>query len=545
MSPGNDEDRELRAALEVADRFFKEHAPDAPSTQYLTTRGIPVEQVRKYGLGYAPAESKTFMDRMGLAFGAGSMPIAKRAGLVGEKEGRNYPHFRNRITFPIRDVDGTLVGFGSRRLDAGRAKYLNTPETALFKKSKILYGLHEALQGSGGRPSTILVVEGYLDVVSLSGVGIDYAVSPMGVALTRDHVTLLLRHTDDVSICFDGDPAGWRGAYHALPALLACLRGHQRARFMFLPDGEDPDSMARKYGGSGDVASVLAGAETLTVGQMVVCAIERDLLPPIERTTHTETSVAAVADAASSRQSVRSGRRRDLRPTRSIGVEMARESIEARAAFLVAAKRYLAMIRDPDIYLLVAQTIGAHIGVEPYRVMDYAGSLAARAAGVNAAGEAFAEDLGQLVRVTQDALAAVLRGMEGLHQIALDSAAPGVTWDAEYEGSPVLLREMLRAVLARPSVPRIEAIRRDAYFQARPEVLALLEDISASPSLSVDVPLSEGLDLLERVRQQAFEVRWQDLNARLFTPDGAIADEAALAEWQAMINQRTQARPAF
>lgn len=482
--------RAIQEALGVANAFFGGQLQGSPGASYLCARGIHQEQVRKYDLGYAPAKSHALMAVLNDAFGEGAIPAARRAGLLSEKERRCYPLFRDRIIFPIRDHHGVLVGFGSRRINAGPAKYMNTPETAVFKKSRILYGLYEALRACGGKIPSILVVEGYLDVISLSGAGIGCAVSPMGVALTRDHVELMLRYTSEVNLCFDGDAAGWRGASRALPAFMATLKCERRAYFTILPEGEDPDSLTRK---TPDPSTIFDCAETLTIGQMLVRVVELEISRP------------------------------DVEPNTWL------HSIEGRAAFLIAAKRYMAMTKDPDIYLLAAQSIGRRIGIETYRILDYMGSTPSPE-------DLITDEVRKLAHLTHEVFARLIRGSVSISEFDVGT----------YDDLPALLREALRALAShelehRAESSRVEpiaALRSDHYFQRHPDALELLEDIAASPSLPSTAPLEEVLSLVDQVRDQAFEVRWQDLSARILDPE----DEAALSEWQAMISKRAQPR---
>ncbi|TPW18783.1 MAG: DNA primase, partial [Halothiobacillaceae bacterium] len=175
------------------------------------------------------------------------------AGLIVSREEKTahfYDRFRNRIIFPIRDTRGRVIGFGGRVIDnSDTPKYLNSPESALFHKGRELYGLYEAKKALR-HCERLLVVEGYMDVVMLAQHGIHYAVATLGTAATPQHVEKLFRSTTEVIFCFDGDNAGrtaaWRAMQHTLPA----MREGRQARFMFLPDGEDPDSLVQKLGAS-------------------------------------------------------------------------------------------------------------------------------------------------------------------------------------------------------------------------------------------------------------------------------------------------------
>lgn len=229
----------------AAARFFREqlrHA--AAAVAYLKRRGVSGEIALRYGVGYAPD------DWQGLraAFPDYDSPTLLEAGLVIENEaGRRYDRFRNRIIFPIQDRRGRVIGFGGRVLDAGEPKYLNSPETPLFEKGRELYGLTQA-QKPIRDDGYALVVEGYMDVVALAQFGIGNAVATLGTATTPHHIHALLRHTERIVFCFDGDAAGRKAARRALESALEALRDDVTLAFLFLPEQHDPDSYVRAEG---------------------------------------------------------------------------------------------------------------------------------------------------------------------------------------------------------------------------------------------------------------------------------------------------------
>lgn len=167
--------------------------------------------------------------------------------LVTNDQGRSYDRFRERVMFPIRDKRGRVIGFGGRVLGNDTPKYLNSPETDIFHKGRQLYGLYEAQQDNA-EPNRLLVVEGYMDVVALAQYGINYAVASLGTSTTADHIQLLFRATNNVICCYDGDRAGRDAAWRALETALPYMTDGRQLRFMFLPDGEDPDTLVRKEG---------------------------------------------------------------------------------------------------------------------------------------------------------------------------------------------------------------------------------------------------------------------------------------------------------
>ena len=216
---------------------------DARAQAYLSQRGLSPEIIEHYGLGYSPD---------------GWQPLAQifqpypntaliESGMVIEKDGKHYDRFRDRIMFPIRNPRGQVIGFGGRVLDKGEPKYLNSPETVLFDKGRNLYGLHEgrAAIKEAGR---ILVVEGYMDVVALAQFGLGYSVAALGTATTADHIKLLMRQTDSIYFCFDGDRAGRKAAWRALENALPQLKDDKSLHFLFLPEAHDPDSYIRAHG---------------------------------------------------------------------------------------------------------------------------------------------------------------------------------------------------------------------------------------------------------------------------------------------------------
>jgi len=216
----------------------------AGAIDYLKKRGLSGEIAARFGIGYAPAGGQNlasvFPD-----YNAKSLLVA---GLVGENdEGGRYDRFRDRVMFPILNQRMTVIGFGGRVLGEGKPKYLNSPETPLFEKGRELYGLPQARHAIREK-GCALVVEGYMDVVALAQHGVEYAVATLGTATTPEHVRKLLRQTDNVVFCFDGDEAGRKAAWRALENSLSQVADDKSLKFLFLPQGEDPDSYIRAQG---------------------------------------------------------------------------------------------------------------------------------------------------------------------------------------------------------------------------------------------------------------------------------------------------------
>ena len=241
----SEDGEDLNAVMLTAAQFYRGALKDAPQAiDYLKKRGLSGDIAKKFGVGYAP-EGWQNLER---AFANYQSSALTAAGLVKQnEEGRRYDIFRDRIMFPIVDVRGNVIGFGGRVLGAGEPKYLNSPETPLFEKGRELYGLYQARRAirDAGR---VIVVEGYMDVVALAQHGVEYAVATLGTATTPMHVQKLLRQTDEIVYCFDGDNAGRRAAWRALENSLGQLADGKQVRFLFLPQGEDPDSYVRQHG---------------------------------------------------------------------------------------------------------------------------------------------------------------------------------------------------------------------------------------------------------------------------------------------------------
>lgn len=249
----NQQERHQRQSLyELMDKlsgFYKQalQAQTASDARhYLQQRGLSEAIINYFAIGFAPPGWDNVYKRFGRsAEDRASLNDADM--LVVNDNGRTYDRFRDRIIFPIRDKRGRVIAFGGRILGEGQPKYLNSPETDIFHKGRQLYGLYEAQQ-QHPELSRLLVVEGYMDVVALAQFGINYAVASLGTATTAEHIQLLYRATDRVICCYDGDRAGREAAWRALENALPYLTDGRQLRFMFLPDGEDPDTLVRKIG---------------------------------------------------------------------------------------------------------------------------------------------------------------------------------------------------------------------------------------------------------------------------------------------------------
>ncbi|HEU0152737.1 MAG TPA: DNA primase [Arenimonas sp.] len=245
------ESRDLYLALEAAAKFFVQQlAGSAKARDYLARRGVDAENQARFGIGYAPDGFNGLKDALGTD--ERRLALLDKTGMLSRSDsGRVYDKFRDRVMFPIHDRRGRVIAFGGRVLDKEDGpKYLNSPETALFHKGRELYGLWQVRQAHSKIPQ-LVVVEGYMDVVALFQYGVNTAVATLGTATTPDHAELLFRNAADVYFCFDGDRAGRGAAWKALESVLPRMRDGRQAFFLFLPDGEDPDSIVRKEGASG------------------------------------------------------------------------------------------------------------------------------------------------------------------------------------------------------------------------------------------------------------------------------------------------------
>ncbi|MDE1325778.1 DNA primase [Vibrio aestuarianus] len=245
----SEEKRTLYDLMGSIAQFYRNQlkvAANRHAIDYLKDRGLSGEIVQKFGIGFIADEWDLVRKNFGQQRDAQEM-LVTGGMLIENDKGNRYDRFRGRVMFPIRDRRGRVIGFGGRVIGDGTPKYLNSPETPIFHKGKELYGLYEVMQAYR-EPPQILVVEGYMDVVALAQYGVDYSVASLGTSTTGDHIQLLFRQTNTVVCCYDGDRAGREAAWRALENALQYLKTGNTLKFLFLPDGEDPDSYVRKYG---------------------------------------------------------------------------------------------------------------------------------------------------------------------------------------------------------------------------------------------------------------------------------------------------------
>ncbi len=318
-------------------RQLKEH-PGA--VDYLKGRGIDGATAQRFGIGYAPDGWSVLLDRHGTSEEKIDRLLA--AGLVIRKDnGGHYDRFRDRLMFPIRDARGRAIAFGGRTLGDGEPKYLNSPETVLFHKGRELYGLWEARQALRSI-DRLVVVEGYMDVVALARNGIDFAVATLGTATTPEHLNRLFRLTDDIAFCFDGDRAGKKAAWRAMETTLPHIREGRQVRFVFLPEGEDPDTFVSEKGADAFIAE-------LDRGLMLSDYIIRELAGEVDLST-----------------------------------------VDGKARFAEQARPLLGKVGAGVYRDLLLQSLAETVGLPPDRLEANLGAAAARAPGAGRRPSAFA-----------------------------------------------------------------------------------------------------------------------------------------------------------
>lgn len=249
---------ELFSLMDAVARHWQSCLKETPeAVEYLKNRGIDGSTAKRFGIGFAPDGWSNVLDKFGQSEEATDRLLA--TGLVIRKDsGKHYDRFRDRIMFPIRDARGRTIGFGGRTMGDGEPKYLNSPETVLFHKGRELYGMYEARQALR-HIDRLVVVEGYMDTIALARNGIDYVVATLGTATTSEHLNHLFRLTENVYFSFDGDRAGTKAAWRALENALPQIREGRQIRFVFLPEGQDPDSYVNENGAEAFVQLLEAG----------------------------------------------------------------------------------------------------------------------------------------------------------------------------------------------------------------------------------------------------------------------------------------------
>lgn len=267
---------DIYSELEKASKFYRaELRKHQPAIDYLKNRGLTGQIAKEFDLGYAPDEWDSLIKLCG--DNQQALQLMIDGGMLIKREERDgfYDRFRDRITFPIRDQRGRTIAFGGRVLGDQKPKYLNSPETPVFHKSRELYGLYEVLQ-QRKKADELIVVEGYMDVVALAQFDVRNAVATLGTSVGPAHMDRIFRHVSQVVFCFDGDNAGRAAAQRALDACLPAMLDGRQARFLFLPEGEDPDTIVRAEGKEGFYKRVRE-AKTLSDFVFELAATDLDL----------------------------------------------------------------------------------------------------------------------------------------------------------------------------------------------------------------------------------------------------------------------------
>jgi DNA primase len=446
--PGED----LYGLLAQVTQFFRDSLRESPrAKKYLEGRGITAESCVKFAVGYAPDAWDAVLKRFGGS--AARERALLDAGLVIERSGRGesgfYDRFRDRIMFPIRDARGRPIAFGGRVIDEGEPKYLNSPETALFHKGRELYGLYEARQALR-KVERLLVVEGYVDVVRLAQSGIFYAVATLGTATTPEHLNRLFRVTSELVFCFDGDTAGRNAAWRALENALEHARDGRQLRFLFLPEGHDPDTLVGEEGAEAFEARI-ATAQPISeflVGQLVA-----------------RTDLASVA---------------------------------GRARLAELARPLLARVPPGVYHELLLERLAQEVRMPAGRLADLlrTKSTAARPAApaVSPARSRPARSAGRQPLLTQAIMLV-------LHHPGAASAIAGLpAWlSADQKGFPVL-RELLETAQSEPKLTTAQLVER---WRERPEG-ARLAELAGEESLVADARAAarELASLLERIGRE-------------------------------------------
>lgn len=275
LSPKDGAIPQLYDVMNEAASFYYEHMRKTErAILYLKSRGISGAIAKRFNIGYAPQDWSALLDQFSQSHDKKTL---LDAGLIIKKNETNsfYDRFRDRIIFPIQDYRGRVIGFGGRIIDQGEPKYLNSPETPLFQKGHELYGLYHVLK-TNRKLKSILIVEGYMDVIALFQHGITNAVATLGTATTSHHIERLLRYTSEIIFCFDGDNAGRNAAWRAVQTILPLMHDEIQVGFLFLPEGEDPDTLIRKQGKTG-FENHIREAQSLSTFLFQTLAKENDM----------------------------------------------------------------------------------------------------------------------------------------------------------------------------------------------------------------------------------------------------------------------------
>ena len=477
----------LEAACGLYRRWLKEHPQSQAAKDYLKGRGMSGRTAAAFELGFAPPGWDNLLSELGGS--ATERESLAVAGLLsdGDDGRRQYDRFRNRIMFPIRDRRGRVVAFGARTLGDDTPKYLNSPETPVFHKGRELYAL-DRMARRRHRPDSVVVVEGYMDVVMLAESGVDYAVAALGTAATPEQIERLLRAHPDVVFCFDGDAAGGRAAWRALENALPFMKDGRSARFAFLPQGEDPDSFVGRHGREA-FESLLESAPTLTGYLFDTLRARNDTRTP-----------------------------------------------EGQARLTEEARPLIERLPEGTLRTLAAQRLSQLIGLSLDRTEGELG-LRQAPAPREAPPEAGAGTTGRSVTTPARRAVSLL-----LHRPALAATAGDVT-DLPLLGTPgaALVAELVEFLKPRPHMSTaglVEHFREHPHGESLSRLAAskaLTHLDGSDAAIDGEALESEFQDCLQQVRRDRQEIRYQELRQRM--NEGA-ATEAEQREYAALAQSR-------
>jgi DNA primase len=456
-------------------QFYQQQLKEASqAVEYLKSRGLDGTTAQRFMIGFAPPGWDNLAKHLGDASTTREQLLS--TGMLIRKEERVYDRFRERVQFPIRDSRGRVIGFGGRTMDGSEPKYLNSPETPIFHKGRELYGLYEAKQALRNIDS-LLVVEGYMDVISLSQHGVHNAVATLGTATTPEHLKRIFRITQEVIFCFDGDRAGRQAAWRALQVSLPEMRDGRQIRFLFLPEGEDPDTIVKTEGSIG---------------------IQRRLDDSLPLSDYM---------------------------LRELGEQTDMSSMDGRARLAELAKPLLRQLPDGVYRDLLSRKIAAEVGLDSDRLNQHLGESADVPAATYSHNVKKPASTGKVTPV-RHAVRVILHYCQDLKDIRI----PEGLADVDQPGVPLLL-ELLTALQSQTGLNAGALIQR---FHERPE-RAALEKLQGLPIPALQDASQELNDTLERIIHSMNDQRLRLLTLK--AEAGLDADEMAelreLHRWKA------------
>ena len=472
--------RELYGVLEAAARYYqqqlRQHPGAARAVDYLKARGLSGQIAQDFAIGYAPPGWDNLLSAMG--HGQAARHLLQLAGLVIAREsGGLYDRFRDRVMFPIRDRRGRVIAFGGRVLGDETPKYLNSPETPVFHKGRELYGLFEARKAER-QLDRLLVVEGYMDVVALAQYGMRNVVATLGTATTIEHLERLYRVVPEVVFCFDGGRAGRAAARRALEQALPVMREGRQARFLFLPEGDDPDSLVRREGAE---AFASRTADSIPFSEFFF----ENLLGSVD-ISH----------------------------------------MDGRARLVELARPLLSKIPEGVFRDLMADRLAQLAEMDLLRLRRFVGEPSSATAGV---AQRKPPEGGQR-RPVREAIALLLHKPE----LARLPVSTGQLARIELKGIPLLI-ELLEFLQNQPHLGSTGAVME--HFRGREEARYLWR-LAQTPVNIPEAGMAEEFQgIIQLLQAQGDEGRWRYLQAKLERDGNLAGDE--LEEWKSLLNRPT------